>query len=210
MSATLMVDDTTQTDTVLVVAPANTESALVPIEPQPARHRHKRKIPWYRRNILRTKPKNVNLLNEHEKRRLEKTFSRAKLLDRQVGCCGVGVGIDPIVGLIPFVGDFIGGFLSFLLVLSVANDKQVDVDKAVVARMFANVGFDILVGFVPVIGDYFDFVFACNLRNAQLLEKYLNDRAKKRTEMDPDQLGPNEEWVYSSGSSGEDTANPRV
>jgi hypothetical protein len=47
-----------------------------------------------------------------------------------------------------------------------------------------NACFDEWVGFVPLIGDVLDFMFKANLRNADLLEAYLVEKAQKTYQSD--------------------------
>ncbi len=96
----------------------------------------------------------------------------AKLLDSAVRIPGTGItfGIDPIVGLVPGVGDLAGAVMSGYIVLISA---RMGVPPAVVGRMILNLGVDTLVGSVPILGDMFDVGFRANLRNAALLERHL-------------------------------------
>ncbi|CAG8687550.1 22405_t:CDS:2 [Dentiscutata erythropus] len=118
-------------------------------------------------------------LTEKEARILKKVKKRAEFLD--IGlcvCCCLKVGLDPILGLIPVVGDFMSTFLSLMLIKTA---KEVDLPKYVISQMVFNVFIDFMLGLVPVIGDVFDFLYQANIRNAILLENFLVDRAKNRS-----------------------------
>ena len=78
-------------------------------------------------------------------------------------------GLDPIVGLIPGVGDVITGLFSVLMIL---HGVRLRVPKVVLARMTFHVGLDLLAGAVPIIGDLFDAGYKANLRNLALLERH--------------------------------------
>lgn len=82
---------------------------------------------------------------------------------------GFRIGLDGLLGLIPGVGDAIGGGLSGWLLYQ--GYKQ-NVPKMILARMVLNVVIDAVLGAIPVLGDIFDFFFKANLRNAQLLADY--------------------------------------
>lgn len=82
---------------------------------------------------------------------------------------GYRIGLDGFLGLIPGVGDFIGGLLSSVLIYK-AN--QIGVPRMVLMRMIINMLIDSTVGAIPVLGDIFDFVWKANKRNADLLAKY--------------------------------------
>lgn len=82
---------------------------------------------------------------------------------------GYRIGLDGLLGLIPGVGDLIGGGLSTLLLFQA---WQNNVPKMVIARMVINILIDAAVGAIPILGDLFDFVWKANLRNARLLDNY--------------------------------------
>ncbi|WP_017655485.1 DUF4112 domain-containing protein [Fortiea contorta] len=94
------------------------------------------------------------------------------LLDNAVTIPGtkIGIGLDPILGLIPIGGDFLGVMLSCYIVLEAA---RLGAPKATLGRMVFNIIVDGLVGTIPVIGDFFDFAFTANTNNFKLLEEYL-------------------------------------
>ena len=78
-------------------------------------------------------------------------------------------GLDPVVGLIPGIGDIVTGFFSVLMLL---HAVRLRVPKVVLARMTINVGLDLLAGAVPLLGDLFDAGYKANLRNLALLERH--------------------------------------
>ena len=100
----------------------------------------------------------------------------ARLLDDSISIPGTGwkIGLDPIVGLIPGIGDLIGAVLSAYIVLEAA---RADVPGFTLVRMLANLGFDTLVGAVPAVGDLFDAAWKSNTRNVALLERHLSKQA---------------------------------
>jgi len=75
-------------------------------------------------------------------------------------------GIDGIVGLIPGVGDILGGLASCIIVLAAWFRG---VPNITVARMVANVAIEVAVGTIPFVGDIFDIAFKANRRNYALL-----------------------------------------
>jgi hypothetical protein len=96
----------------------------------------------------------------------------AKLLDGALGVPGtrLRVGLDPILGLIPGIGDALGALASSYLVLVAV---QLGAPASVVGRLVLNIAVDTIVGAVPVLGDVFDFGFRSNARNLALLEEWL-------------------------------------
>jgi hypothetical protein len=96
----------------------------------------------------------------------------ARVLDDLIRIPGtnIGIGLDPIIGLIPGVGDMAGGLLSTYILMVAARQG---VSTSVLMRMLGNIALDSLVGIVPVLGDLFDFGVKANRRNVDLLERYL-------------------------------------
>ena len=79
-------------------------------------------------------------------------------------------GLDPLIGLVPGLGDVAGGLLSAYIVLEAA---RAGASVPVVLRMLANLGLDMLFAAVPVLGDLFDAGFKANTRNMALLQRHL-------------------------------------
>ena len=96
----------------------------------------------------------------------------ARVLDDLIRIPGtnIGIGLDPIIGLIPGVGDMAGGLLSTYILMVAARQG---VPTSVLLRMLGNIAIDGLVGVIPVLGDLFDFGLKANRRNVDLLERYL-------------------------------------
>ena len=80
-------------------------------------------------------------------------------------------GIDGIIGLIPGVGDILGGLASSIIVLAAWFRG---VPYVTILRMVANVGIEVGVGLIPFLGDWFDVAWKANRRNYALLERSLN------------------------------------
>jgi hypothetical protein len=85
------------------------------------------------------------------------------------------IGLDPIVGLIPGLGDLITAGLSAYIIIEA---HRLGAPASIVWRMIANVGIDALVGAIPLLGDAFDFAWKCNARNMRLLEQGLKMKAR--------------------------------
>lgn len=81
------------------------------------------------------------------------------------------VGLDPILGLVPVVGDLIAAAMGLYLVWEA---RRLGMSKWQIARMTANVGIDTALGAIPVAGDLFDFVFRSNTRNLKMIQKHLD------------------------------------
>ncbi|BAY91636.1 MULTISPECIES: DUF4112 domain-containing protein [unclassified Tolypothrix] len=104
--------------------------------------------------------------------RVRRLRQLSRILDNAITIPGtqVGVGIDPILGLLPVGGDFLGVMLSCYIVVEAA---RLGVPRATIGRMVFNIIVDGLVGSFPMLGDLFDFAWKANSMNIQLLEDNL-------------------------------------
>jgi hypothetical protein len=113
----------------------------------------------------------------------------ADLLDQRFTIPGtsIRVGLDPILGLIPGIGDALANIAgSAILVIAV----QLNVPKVVLFRMGLNVASNALIGAIPVFGDIFSIWFRSNTKNADLLERYaVSETRRARLE----------DWLFVAG-----------
>ncbi|MEO6002875.1 MAG: DUF4112 domain-containing protein [Opitutus sp.] len=111
--------------------------------------------------------------------RLRRLRGLTWLLDRSVRVGeNARFGLDPIIGLIPVVGDWIGALLSLYVVY---EGLMLGLPWPVLGRMLVNVGVEALVGAVPLLGDAFDFVWQANSRNLRLVERHYHPRLRPRS-----------------------------
>ena len=96
----------------------------------------------------------------------------AYLMDGAIPIGRWSIGLDPLIGLIPGVGDLIGALISMVIVVRAV---QAGIPRVAVARMLANITIDTLVGSIPVFGDAFDFAYKSNLKNLRIYEQSLID-----------------------------------
>jgi hypothetical protein len=75
-------------------------------------------------------------------------------------------GLDGIVGLIPGIGDILGGIASCVIIVAAWIRG---VPYVILTRMAANVVIEVLVGTIPFFGDAFDIAWRANRRNYALL-----------------------------------------
>jgi hypothetical protein len=101
----------------------------------------------------------------------------AWLLDSSIPIPGMHltIGLDAVIGLVPFIGDLIGVALSSFIL---SEASRLRVPKGVLLRMAFNVALEGLVGMVPLAGDVFDAAFKANQRNVRLLEAWLDEPRK--------------------------------
>ena len=85
------------------------------------------------------------------------------------------IGLDPVLGLVPGLGDAAGAVLAAWIFLEAI---RLGAPRATLARIASNIAIDALVGAVPVLGDVFDIVWKANLKNVALLEGHALDPAE--------------------------------
>ncbi|MCF3933544.1 DUF4112 domain-containing protein [Acuticoccus sp. M5D2P5] len=94
----------------------------------------------------------------------------AHWLDSKFSIFGIRFGIEPILGIVPGVGDLVGlGMSSYLLLQA----YRMGVRKRTMARMIANVAGDTVFGSIPVLGTVVDVFWKANRANMQLLKRDL-------------------------------------
>ena len=86
-------------------------------------------------------------------------------------------GLDPILGLVPGIGDTASAIVSALALLQAA---RYGLPKVVLARMSLNILINELVGIIPGVGDAFSFWFKSNARNYRILQEHAAGPRKAR------------------------------
>jgi Domain of unknown function (DUF4112) len=108
--------------------------------------------------------KKLEILNRIRK------FSR--LMDTAIGIPGTKfrIGLDPIIGIIPGLGDLVSTVFSAYIIYLAA---RFDLPQKMLAKMIFNVGLESVIGAVPFFGDIFDAFYKSNIRNLEILEQHL-------------------------------------
>lgn len=115
---------------------------------------------------------------------LARARALTRLLDTAARVPGTSIrfGLDPILGLIPGLGDLAGAALSGYLVLLAG---RAGASRTTIVRMLANVAIDTIGGMLPVLGDAFDVAFKSNSRNLALLERTLGTQSPSMGRAEP-------------------------
>ena len=110
-------------------------------------------------------------LTPGQEQRLEMIRRVSRMLDSGFVVPGTSLryGLDPILGLIPGLGDFVSPLFT-IGVLWQARD--LGIPRIVQLRMIFNVAIDALLGLVPIAGDLFDFAWKSNDMNVALLDRH--------------------------------------
>ena len=97
----------------------------------------------------------------------------SNLLDNAIRLPGTsyGIGIDPILGLIPGGGDLAGGVLSTYIMW---RAFKLGIPREMLLRMASNIALETVAGTVPVVGDLFDVAWKANVKNVEILEAHLD------------------------------------
>ena len=106
-------------------------------------------------------------------RRLSRVLDSAVTIPRT----NIKVGLDPIVGVLPGIGDVVPTAASAYIV---AEAAALGAPRATLLRMCLNLLVDAVVGSIPLLGDAFDVAWRANDRNVRLLEARLADPSGTR------------------------------
>ena len=92
-------------------------------------------------------------------------------LDELVAVPGtpIRVGLDPIVGLIPVVGDAVSAIVGAWVIGEAA---RFGIPRLVLGRMIVNLVVDLAIGAIPLLGDLYDVAFRSNSRNLELFRRH--------------------------------------
>jgi hypothetical protein len=116
-------------------------------------------------------------MREQDARTLQALRKWSVLLDSAFRVPGTRMtfGLDPILGLIPGLGDLTTPFFSALLLL---HAVRLRIPRVVQLRMLLNAAIDLGIGFIPLAGDLADFAWKANVRNLALLEQHAHPGTK--------------------------------
>jgi hypothetical protein len=114
-----------------------------------------------------------------ERERLERLRRLGYLLDNSIPIPGTRyrIGLESVIGLVPGLGDLVGGGLSAWIILQAA---RLGAPPSLLARMGWNLLVDLAVGAIPLLGDLFDAGFKANMRNLALLDRHVQGPAASR------------------------------
>jgi Domain of unknown function (DUF4112) len=99
----------------------------------------------------------------------------AWLMDNSIPIPGTGgrrIGMDAVIGLVPFIGDVVGGAIGLFIVW---RGSRLGLPRIAVMRMLVNSVIDIAIGAIPFLGDAFDLWFKANTRNLGVMRRHLEE-----------------------------------
>ncbi len=114
------------------------------------------------------KPLEAELVAPDHQETLHRLRQLAQLLDNRFEVPGTGFrfGADALLGLVPGIGDALGGVLSLYIIYSGA---RLGVRYRALTRMLWNTGIDTLLGAIPLLGDLFDVAWQANRLNVAIV-----------------------------------------
>jgi Domain of unknown function (DUF4112) len=138
------------------------------------------------------------LLANTQRRSRTKSIEVEESLDRlgwlmddlfRIPVIGWRIGLDPLVGLIPGIGDSATALVSLYILASAVRYR---VPKITLLRMGMNIGIDYLLGCLPLVGDLFDAWWKSNKMNVALLRKRATVSASEA------KSGRTSDWLFVS------------
>jgi hypothetical protein len=108
----------------------------------------------------------------------------------RVPVLGWRIGLDPLIGLIPGLGDTATSLVSFYVLAAAVRYR---VPKITLLRMGLNLGLDYVVGSLPVVGDLFDAWWKSNRKNLDLLKQ------RATVSADEARAGRASDWLFVGG-----------
>ena len=78
-------------------------------------------------------------------------------------------GIDPLMSLLPIIGDLMTYIVSGMLIYTMHNEGA---SRKVVIKMILNSTLDAVIGAIPLVGTVFDIFYRANDRNVRLLKEH--------------------------------------
>jgi len=123
-----------------------------------------------------TRPAELQL-SDAERRRYQRLERLTDLLDNAIRIPGTPwrIGLDPLLGLVPGLGDALGAAASGWILIEAA---RFGVTRTVLLRMLYNITIDTALGAVPGAGDLFDFIWKSDSKNLELLRRHLDGPAE--------------------------------
>lgn len=117
--------------------------------------------------------------NTYDPERVRKDFAWVDrvswLMDNKftIGLGRFRFGFDPLLNLVPYLGNLVGAIISIMLVGIMWRNG---VSGKVVILMLLNVLIDLIIGAIPIVGQVGDFFYKSNARNIRLLKAHYFER----------------------------------
>ena len=93
------------------------------------------------------------------------------LLENRFRILNFRFGLDPLLGLVPGLGDAVSFVLATYILYA---GVKAGLPHKKIYRMFLNIVIDLIVGLLPVVGDLGDFVYKANTKNLEILKSNID------------------------------------
>jgi hypothetical protein len=115
-------------------------------------------------------------MKSEDQKRYQDIKDLSILMDsRFEGPLGFRFGLDGILGMVPFIGDFLTSGISFYIILQAA---LLGCAPSTLIRMALNVLFENLLDMIPFFGNVMDFFWKANNRNIALIDQHMLNPSK--------------------------------
>lgn len=116
--------------------------------------------------ILKARP-----VQEDDSHALQWVEQISKLMDSRFVIPGTNIrfGIDPILSMLPVLGDLATFVVSGMLIYTMRNHGA---SRNVAIKMILNATLDAMIGAIPLVGTIFDVFYRANDRNVKLLKEH--------------------------------------
>ncbi|MFP4089574.1 MAG: DUF4112 domain-containing protein [Cyclobacteriaceae bacterium] len=81
-------------------------------------------------------------------------------------------GLDPILGLLPGIGDAVSLAISGVLITYMYRQGA---SRKALIMMIGNVVLDAIIGSIPILGNIFDFAYKANNRNIRIMKRHFEE-----------------------------------
>ena len=108
-------------------------------------------------------------MNSKLKGHLNVAEQLVNLLENKFSFMGMRFGLDPLLGLVPGIGDFLAFICSAYIVWI---GMRMGLPSSKVSRMVFNIVADLVIGAIPFFGDIADFAFKSNSMNLKIIHEY--------------------------------------
>lgn len=109
---------------------------------------------------------------------IEQAERLVRLMDDQfrIPFLNIRFGLDPLIGMVPWLGDVVSFFISILILKSLTD---AGFPRKLIGKLIGHMVLDLLIGAIPLVGDVWDFFFKANRRNLNVAKKYFESQSGK-------------------------------
>lgn len=120
----------------------------------------------------------MEMVGQAMPKEIEHAEKLARLMDDQfrIPLINYRFGLDPLIGLIPWLGDVVSFTISVLIIKALINSGF---PKKLIGKLVWNIVLDLLIGAIPLAGDIWDFFFKANRKNLKIARQHFESQSGK-------------------------------